>query len=230
MVCNNHRDRNGVNTCSRCGEWICDECSVDLHGRVICKRCVAVAMNNSSHDFHNPAHAPHPTISKSRRHVSGFMLFIFSVIIPIPGINYMYLGLIKRGLFFLSSAFAVTMIGGMVFPPIVSIAGIIWIAGVFDAFEKRRRINSGEIVLDSVDDILSWYNKYRRHVVIAGILFSLLIAFSEIRYYLGSMFWESHSFMSIIRLLVVIVLVNLVYKFLYFKKDSKVVKNHMENQ
>jgi len=89
-----------------------------------------------------------------RRNVNGGLLFLFSICFP-PGANYMYMGLIKRGLvamcgFFLSIYLVTTLhwIFSFAIP-------IIWFTCFFDGFHIRRRINYGEHVEDGIGDILN---------------------------------------------------------------------------
>jgi hypothetical protein len=85
-----------------------------------------------------------------------------------PGINYMYEGLIKRGLFVLSGFFLSTYLGAALSEPIFGcIIPIIWIASVFDAFNIRRRLIAGERISDSVDDILGFFKKYKTAIILS---------------------------------------------------------------
>jgi len=100
------------------------------------------------------------------RRISWGLLFLFTIP-PFPsGVNYMYMGLIKRGLaalcgFFLLiymigiSSGALTVLFSLMLP-------IFWLTCVFDAFNIRRRINAGELVDDSIDGALNFIrnNKY----------------------------------------------------------------------
>lgn len=161
MVCVNHSGENGVNTCSMCGEWLCESCSVDINGRIVCKTCISKKIAGE------PAAVVMET-ARPARYFSGFLLFLCSAM---PGLNYMYLGLIKRGLFFMTAFFAfifaaaITNLGELcVFLP------VLWVTCFFDGFEKKRRLNSGAYVPDSVDDILNWLRKYKTPVIMACVL------------------------------------------------------------
>jgi hypothetical protein len=40
MSCHFHREREATNTCCSCGKLICDECTIEVDGRIYCKSCV----------------------------------------------------------------------------------------------------------------------------------------------------------------------------------------------
>jgi len=95
---------------------------------------------------------------KPRRYISGLWIFLLSCL---PGLNFMALGLMKRGLFFMSAFFGLISLIGFfrymaVFPLVILI-----FASLCDAQNKRRRINNGEYVNDDIDDILRFVAKYK---------------------------------------------------------------------
>jgi len=166
MNCRNHPTRAAVNTCSQCGDWLCDECTADVGGRVYCAPCL---QKYWAHDHAAAPEAPaapyYPPRAGHPRYISFGLLLFFSFL-P-PGINYMYEGLIKRGLFLLSSFFLVSYLAGALNEPIIGvIIPIMWITSVFDAFNIRRRLNASENVPDTVDDILGFIRKYKAFIVL----------------------------------------------------------------
>jgi len=178
MSCYYHSDRSAVNTCSKCGAWLCDGCSVEIDGRVICKTCIARELGNTHVPPHTTAdpraaaygYAPAPVVPK----VNGFLLFCFSMM---PGANYMYMGLIKRGLCvmaaFFASIYATAMIGGM---PFAFIIPILAVTSMFDGFRIRRLINEGKDVPDNIDDVREFIRTHRAiliTVLVAGLFFGL---------------------------------------------------------
>jgi len=104
---------------------------------------------------------PPPPPGAEHRHVNGGLLFLFSFFFP-PGANYMYMGLIKRGLaamcgfFFIifmvawstSSSWLITVLFAFAIPVYI-------LTVIFDGFNIRRRINAGEYVEDGVAGIIS---------------------------------------------------------------------------
>ena len=188
MKCAYHLESPAFNTCSRCGVWLCDSCAVDIDGKLVCKKCVANAMNMNSgggyapHDHgHMHAHAgrgAERTGPRTRRYVSGLWIFLLS---GLPGLNYMAMGLMKRGLFFMSAFFGlvylINVFHALAAFPIV----ILFFASICDAQSKRRRINSGEYVSDDVDDILRFAVRYKSIIlVVLGVLaVSSLVSFGS---------------------------------------------------
>lgn len=96
------------------------------------------------------AHYGHAPVVPPRR-PSRFWLFALSVL---PGLSHMYLGLIKRGLFYISTfaliAFLTVTLGG----PFTIITGLgitaLYAVAFFEAFAIRRDIVMGKEVSDSV--------------------------------------------------------------------------------
>jgi len=172
MNCRNHPTRAAVNTCSQCGDWLCEDCTADVGGRVYCASCL---QKYWAHDHGAPAAAAPgeaPYCSAPARHpkfVSFGLLFFFSLM-P-PGVNYMYEGLIKRGLFMLSSFFLTSYLSAALHEPLFGLViPIMWITCAFDAFRIRRRLIAGEEVPDSVDDILGFLRKYKAAVILFFVI------------------------------------------------------------
>jgi hypothetical protein len=107
---------------------------------------------------------PEPASAEVRRslvvphkRVSFGLLFLFSLLFP-SGANYMYMGLIKRGLAAMCGFFLLVYLVVLLKFPFVVLAAfaipVYWITCFFDGFHIRRRINSGEIVEDGIGSIL----------------------------------------------------------------------------
>jgi hypothetical protein len=99
---------------------------------------------------------PHGT-RHVRKRVDGALLFLFSVCLP-PGGNYMYMGLIKRGLAAMCGFFLLIYLTIVISVPMkmlfVFAIPVLYFTCFFDGFNLRRRINSGENVDDGVGDII----------------------------------------------------------------------------
>jgi hypothetical protein len=118
------------------------------------------------------------------------MLALLTVFLPIPGVNYMYEGLIKRGLvamggfFFLIFLIIFTGYGlGDPFWPL-SLAlsltlPVYWLACLFDSLRVRRQINAGEAVKDEIDDMILFVKSHKR--LILGLIV-VLVAMSVISF------------------------------------------------
>ena len=177
MQCIAHPTRAASNTCSICNHWLCDECTVNTGGRILCRSCIT-SMNIATHEDSPPDVVK--TYAPTHKHISWGQLFLFSFLFP-PGANYMYMGLIKRGLaamcgFFMLIYLVVTISGVMFTLLFALMIPILWLTCLFDGFHIRRRINSGEVVEDGVGDILS--NVLRNKTLTLAILIVITLAFA----------------------------------------------------
>jgi len=124
--------------------------------------------------------------AKPPERINGGLLFLFSLFFP-PGANYMYMGLIKRGLATMSGFFLIIFLITTVNMPLTLFLalslGVIYLASFFDGFNVRNRINAGEEVRDDVGESLNMIlkNKTVRTiflVVIAVIVLVNLLGFA----------------------------------------------------
>ena len=217
MKCAYHPESPAFSTCSQCGAWLCGSCAVDINGKFICKRCVANAVNMSpGQNFDHPGHHGHGgaykgsefsaerrrpserTPHRPYRYISGLWILMLSCL---PGLNYMAMGLIKRGLFFMSAFFGIIylMIG---YYPMVFLLIILFFASLCDAQNKRRRINNGEFVSDDIYDIIRFFREYKT-LILGALAFIMLTSFLGS----GGGFWHGHrhgpSFFPLFPLIVV---------------------------
>lgn len=231
--CRTHPESTGVNTCNKCGDWLCESCTVEINGRNFCRKCLAALAappGDSPGGPHfggpppgappfgpPPPHPgtvpppypgampppPHPTppyrpvpppgaycAYTGKRYISGAVLALLTCFLPIPGVNYMYEGLIKRGLAamggFFMIIYAISVFHVWPFSLIFGLAiPIYWLACLFDSVQIRRRINAGEIVNDDIDDMLGFVRRNRRAIMLAvfallamGLTGSILSAFA----------------------------------------------------
>lgn len=196
MRCYKHSERDGVYTCSHCGEWMCEDCAVEVKGRVICKNCVAAMAEKAEGGsrgcgphprHHHHYYEGHSCGSKSH---SGVLLFFLSFL---PGLGHMYLGLIKRGLavmsVFFGTIFMLTLCDYLDFSMLSLLLGlsipIIFFTSFFDGFRLLRLENSGETLRDTADDLLAFIKKYR--AVLLGS-FGAMLVWSLVNNVLGWMF------------------------------------------
>ena len=183
MNCIHHPDSQAYNTCGRCGVWLCDSCAVTVNGRVVCKRCIANVMDAHSGAGYgtpepfsvNSSHGEPRREGRPRRYISGLWIFMLSCL---PGLNYMAMGLMKRGLFFMSAFFGIIFLMGtlhfLAFP-----LTILFFASLCDSQSKRRRINSGEHVPDDIDDIMRFATKHKTLLLVV-FAFLVLVRISNI--------------------------------------------------
>jgi hypothetical protein len=120
----------------------------------------------------------HASASCPKR-ISWGLMFVFSFILP--GINYMYEGLIKRGLFVMSSFFLLVYLVSVFNSPIFGfMIPILWITSIFDSFHIRRRILDGECVPDDVEDIVGFIRKHKTYVITASLIVLFITAMHSI--------------------------------------------------
>jgi len=114
-----------------------------------------------------------------RKPLSGGLLFLFSFFFP-PGVNYMYMGLIKRGLAAMVGFFLIIYFIGVSRMPLTLLFGlglpVYILTCIFDGFNIRRRINAGEVVGDNIDGVIRFLkqNKFICWIIIALLGFSML--------------------------------------------------------
>jgi len=100
---------------------------------------------------------------------------------PFPtGVNYMYMGLIKRGLAALCGFFLliylVSVSGGPLTVLFALALPVYWLTCAFDGFNIRRRIKAGEVVDDSIEGVIKFLrgNKYVLWVILGLVGLSIL--------------------------------------------------------
>ena len=185
MQCRTHTTKEAVSACNHCGSWLCSDCAVDTQGKTFCRPCLAIAVGSGEETPPPPGMAGGRT-SKPAEKINGGLLFLFSLFFP-PGANYMYMGLIKRGLATMSGFFLIIFLITTVSMPLTLFLalslGVIYLASFFDGFNVRNRINAGEEVRDDVGESLNMIlkNKTVRTiflVVIAVIVLVNLLGFA----------------------------------------------------
>jgi len=199
MQCRAHGDRVANNTCNQCASWLCDECTIDVQGRLFCRSCLASYVST------DPVTTPTKT---TRSHVNWGLLFMFSLF-P-PGANYMFMGLMKRGLatmcgFFLL-IFMITVLSGTSMLLVVFALIIYVLTSVFDGFNIRRRINAGESITDNLDDMLGGLFRNKLFTFVIFVLLALV--------FLGGLFSSVASFLSgsVINVIVWIAIILIIVK------------------
>jgi len=147
---------------------------VDIQGRQLCRGCLGkLAMPVA-----DPSHSGTPVAPGGRKISKGLLLF-FSLFLP-TGVNYLYMGLIKRGLAALIGFFLIIYIIGVSRMPLTLLFGlalpIYVLTCIFDGFSIRRRIVAGEYVADNIDEVVNFLrrNKYVTWIIIAIIGLSMV--------------------------------------------------------
>ncbi|NMA82661.1 MAG: hypothetical protein GX962_02210 [Epulopiscium sp.] len=168
MDCKNHYGRAGLNTCSKCGDWICEECVVHIEGRNICKNCIQSYVR---------AGEEKTVPIGPRGSVNGFMVFIFSFL---PGAAHMYMGLSKIGLMLLSLFMGSCVMAQFytLTPFALTAAGIVWIYSFFDARNTKHKVLRGE-AKDDITPYVEYVKKNKGVFAILCIIIGAMIGFQE---------------------------------------------------
>jgi hypothetical protein len=126
------------------------------------------ANRNGYHDV--PHKDPHykPPLPKRGRDINVFFLFCLSCI---PGLNYMYIGLMKRGMFFMSMFFMLIFISSTLHTPVPMFALFMEMCySFFDGFKIRRQILNGENVPDEITDVTTFFNANKSIITIVFLM------------------------------------------------------------
>lgn len=133
MKCVHHDDREASAICSTCHKPICETCLVELSGRQFCRACLEKKVGGKV------------TAGSGDRRT--FWAFVLSLI---PGVGYLYLGLMRRGFqtmvifygaVFLAAAANFGAITALVLP-------VIMFYTIFDTLQLLKQMNEGEHVED----------------------------------------------------------------------------------
>ena len=168
MECFKHNNRQAVGECEKCGAGLCPDCEVEIGGRVYCKGCVEKMINGGW---------PGPGYGYERmdrgRSGGGRSRGVYFLASLMPGAGLMYLGLIKRGLFFMAAFFLTIYFASSWGMGFLGLAiPVIWVAGLFDGFGKMRLMEDGIAVPDGVDDIMGFI---RRNKNVLGLFLGILL-------------------------------------------------------
>lgn len=159
MNCRNHPEREALETCLICGESYCTDCLLELSGRSYCKACVVSKIDQEGKSFEeisnsdgwgqerNQTHNMNSVNPGKYEKRSRFWAFIFSLI---PGVGYLHLGLMNRGLqtmvVFFGSIFVASF---MNFEEIMALVlPVVMFYSIFDTQQLVKKINEGVAVED----------------------------------------------------------------------------------
>jgi len=159
LKCENHAKTESLSECGMCGGHFCGQCLVSIDEKTYCKNCLTERIG-----LGRPAGMAKKVDTVAGDAVAGgdktalagvteidrksrVWTFILSLI---PGVGYLYLGLMKKGLqtmiLFFGSVFVAGFIG---FAEIMSlIVPVVIFYSIFDAQQLAKNINSGKPVED----------------------------------------------------------------------------------
>jgi hypothetical protein len=162
-----HSERIATGLCHECGKDFCGECLVEIGNTRLCKDCVASTAPRAG------AGASYGSAIKfelrEKKVFNKFLLFIMGAL---PGLGYMYVGLLKRGLFTMAAFSATiyliaTVSGWFAFP----LAAIVF-ASFFDGFRLLRQAREGMALQDGIEDLLAFLKKHK--VAILGVVVGII--------------------------------------------------------
>lgn len=158
MNCKYHNNLKGTNTCSVCGEWICESCVLDINDRIYCKDCLKYKLKNDTSTKY----------TNKPIYKSDFITFILSFLLP--GTAQIYLGYTKRGLFILAFwllGFNVDMLSILMW--------LSYIFGIFDAFKLKRNLEKGIYQEDSICDVKKFLCENKFFILVLIIIMAIPI-------------------------------------------------------
>ena len=158
-----HKDKY---SCVRCDSDVETRFAVEIDGQIFCKHCLNEFTNSYS------------TKSLPKRRISTFCLIALS---SIPGANYMYMGLVKKGLAYLILFFSVVMLGSYLHPFVITIP-IIYIYCFFDCLEKRRSIHMGISIPDDASELTNFLLRYRLPTIYIVAILLVFDFFRSVNY------------------------------------------------
>lgn len=144
MKCANHPEKEVINNCGFCNKGFCNDCLIELGGNYFCKNCLAAKSGIKISDNDNHEQEVKTVISEKK---SKLWAFLFSLV---PGVGYLYLGLMTRGLhtmiLFFGSIFIASFIG---FDQLMAlVVPVVVFYSVFDTQQIVKNLNEGMEVED----------------------------------------------------------------------------------
>ncbi|WP_317368373.1 hypothetical protein [uncultured Tyzzerella sp.] len=192
MTCKYHNNLKATNTCSVCGEWICENCVLEVNDRIYCKDCLKEKFKkekplNGHSDYTSERY------TGTRLYKSGFLTFILAFILP--GTAQMYLGYMKRGLTLL----AVCMLGFYIdaFSPLILLT---YVFSLFDALKLKNNLERGIYQEDNISDIKKFLleNKFFIIILMFLIIIPMIINFfNKIFYQLSYIYSDTHKVINL---------------------------------
>lgn len=140
LKCINHTERETELDCVLCGKQYCEECLVSFNGSNYCKTCLQEKVSGKSDLV-----SKNPVSAGGKR--SRFWAFAFSLI---PGVGYLYLGLMTRGLQTMVLFFGTIFVASFInFEEIMALVmPVVMFYSIFDTQQLVKEINFGEKVED----------------------------------------------------------------------------------
>lgn len=171
MNCKYHDNIKATNTCNICGEWICENCVLEINGRVYCKDCLKNQVKNNNFNqqktnFYDKYEDKNIIYEKRKDYTpinkSGFLTFLFCIL---PGASQMYLGYTKRGMIIF-----LTFLLGVYVDALYPLTFIAYLFGFFDAFKIKSNLERGIYQEDNVNDIKGFLKENKVFIFIVFLI------------------------------------------------------------
>lgn len=141
MSCKYHIEKNALNTCSICGDWLCEECIIEINNRNYCKSCIETVIQNNKENYNlvisNDKEDNLFSIDTTTKNIENIFINILSLI---PGGGQIYLGNTIKGITLLS-LFSFCLLFNYIFLPPVLIIPIFFYS-FFDFFVTKRKLKN----------------------------------------------------------------------------------------
>nr|WP_317357489.1 hypothetical protein [uncultured Tyzzerella sp.] len=162
MNCKYHNNLKATNTCCVCGSWICENCVLEIEGRIYCKECLKNKIRNEKHSDYYKSYSSTSSYTDRRTYKSGFVTFILSFL---PGMSQVYLGYTKRG-FILFSFFLI----GAYIDAFSALVALTYVFSLFDAFRLKGNLERGIYQEDSICDIKKFIKENKFFIAVLSVL------------------------------------------------------------
>lgn len=135
MKCENHPEIDSVSTCALCGGYYCDACIIEIDGKDYCRQCIKQKIVGEP-----SKEETEKVITNVKK--SKFLALMFSLV---PGVGYLYLGLMKKGLQTMIAFFGSLFIANFISFEEASIllVPVLIFYSIFDTQQLVRDLNEG---------------------------------------------------------------------------------------
>ena len=157
MNCKYHNDIKGTNTCHICGCWICENCLLEIDGRIYCKDCLRSKLKD------NTTNKSFDSFKNNTNNKSKLLAILLALIFP--GTAQIYLGYTKRGLIILSFFML-----GMYVDAFSVLVVLSYIFGLFDTFRLKNNLEKGIYQEDNFSDVKKFISENKFFVAVLSII------------------------------------------------------------
>lgn len=232
MHCKYHQNIKANNICHMCKSPLCEDCVLEINGKVYCKDCL-LQNKNLKNEIINTL----PNQDAKIQTKNGLLTLIFSAL---PGCAQMYLGLYKRGILILM--FFMASLG--LENPILAIPILAF--SFFDGFRIKSNLEKGIYQEDNLNDIKSFIKENKVFIfilaliIVVPIIFEFLEEFFEDIFggfsgFLNRLFFACNledlvmSFVSLIVVFTIFLIVATIIAKMFSKDKRAKTKNNIDN-